>query len=112
MTEEIDTSSFDPKEFIDSLISEMGMADREPEELAEIRGAIEQQMNHIVLKTTAIYLEPEVIDEVLEEQKDTEDFMYLVSRFIKFSPRVQLAIYDELDEFKEQTLEAFNILKT
>jgi hypothetical protein len=101
-------NTFDPKGFIDSLIAEMGMQDAPSEKLSELKSGIEQQMTHVILNTASMNLDPEALDYVMETYKDIENPLQLFIQIIKYNPSAQLAILDALDEFREQTLEAFN----
>jgi hypothetical protein len=104
-------NTFDPKEFINSLIAEMGMQNAPAEKLDELKNGIEQQMSYVILNAASLHLDPEALDYVLERYKDVGDLLQLFIQIIKYNPEAQLAILDALDEFKEQTLDAFNKLK-
>ena len=104
-------TTFDPKQFIDSLIEEMGMQNEAPEKVEALKKNIEEQMNHIVLSTASLNLDPEIMDYVLEEYKDEEDIGFLLSKIIEYSAHTQLAILDALDEFREETLMVYNRIK-
>jgi hypothetical protein len=105
-------TTFDVKEFIDSLIYDMGMKDEDPEKVKILRDGIEKQINEIMLNTASLYTDPEVIDMILEEYKDQDDLAYLCAKLIEYSPRVQLEIFNALDDFRNQTMEAYNFLKS
>jgi hypothetical protein len=104
-------TTFDPKQFIDSLIEEMGMQNEAPEKVEALKKNIEEQMNHIVLSTASLNLDPEIMDYVLEEYKDEEDIGFLLSRIIEYSAHTQLAILDALDDFREETLMVYSRIK-
>ena len=104
-------TTFDPKQFIDSLIEEMGMQNEAPEKVEELKKNIEEQMNHIVLSTASLNMDPEIMDYVLEEYKDEEDIGFLLSKIIEYSAHTQLAIYDALDDFREETLMVYSRIK-
>ncbi len=104
-------TKFDPKQFIDSLIEEMGMQNEAPEKVEELKKNIEAQMNHIIMNTASLYIEPEIVDYVLGEYKDEEDIGILLSQIIKHSAHTQLAILDALDDFREEALMVYNRIK-
>lgn len=104
-------TKFDPKQFIDSLIEEMGMHNEAPEKIEKLKNNIEIQMAHIISNTASLYMDPEIMDYVLEEYKDEEDIGFLISKIIEYSAHTQLAILDALDDFREETLMVYNRIK-
>ena len=103
--------TFDSMQFINSLIREMGMENEKPEIKKQLEESIGKQMTHIILNTTSLNLESEVIDDVLAEYKDETDPTFFISRLIKYSPHAQVAILEELDNFYIRTLETFHKIK-
>ncbi len=111
MSENDNTTPFDPSTIIDELIVEMGMENDEPEKVKALKQAMQKQMNHVILNTASMNLEPEVIDYVMEQYSDEDEIEFLFAEIIRHSPEAQEAIIIALDEFKEQTLNAFNSFK-
>ena len=111
MTDNDNTTPFDPRTIIDELIVEMGMENDEPEKVKALKQAMQKQMNHVILNTASMNLEPEVIDYVMEQYGDEDEIEFLFAEIIRHSPEAQEAIAIALDEFKEQTLHAFNKFK-
>lgn len=109
MNEESNTS-FDIRAYVDTLINEMGMQDTEEHKLEALKLSMYKQINYIMMNTASLYLEPEVIDYVMNEYGNTDDPFYIYSQFIKHSPLVQVAIMEELDKFAEQTIKAYRQL--
>jgi len=104
-------SSFDPKAFIDSIIEEMGMQNEAPEKLAMLKGYMERQLDHVISRTASETLEPEVIDKVLEEYGETKDIGFLFEKCVQDSVDTQWAIVKALEEFKDQTINAYLQIK-
>ena len=111
MTDSDNTTPFDPSTIIDELIVEMGMKNDEPEKVKALKQAMQKQMNHVILNTASMNLEPEVIDYVMEQYSDEDEIEFLFAEIIRHSPEAQEAIIIALSEFKEQTLNAFNSFK-
>ena len=103
---------FDPHAYIDDLIGEMGMQNEDAEKLSKLKEAMMEALCRQIFHAAAENIEDEVIDVVLEELKDETDVEYILREIVQTSPSAQLAMLAALDEFKEQTLEAFNKLKT
>ena len=109
MTDSDNTTPFDPSVIIDELIVEMGMENDEPEKVKALKQAMQKQMNHVILNTASMNLEPEVIDYVMNvygEHEDEPEFLF--AEIIRHSPEAQEAIIIALNEFKEETLKAFS----
>lgn len=103
---------FDPYAYIDELIEEMGMQDEDAGKLASLRKAMFEALSRQLFSAAAENLEPEVIDVVMEDLKDEEDAGFILRELMLTSPGAQLAMLAALTEFREQTLEAFNKLKS
>lgn len=102
---------FDPNVFIDELIEEMGMQNEDRDKLAKLKKAMLDSLILQLLQAAQDSIEPEVIDMVLEELQDETDSLLITQKLAQASPSVQLALLEALDTFREDTLEAFNILK-
>jgi hypothetical protein len=111
MNEEDTQNTFNPQEFINSLIAEMGLQDEEPEKVEQLKNGIEKQMTDIILNTASLNLDPEVMDYVTERYMDVENPLQFFIQLIKHDFGAQIAVLDALDKFKEQTLSVFNRLK-
>lgn len=108
---ETSTDTFDAIKYLDEIIEEMGMQDESPEELEELKGQMGQALHDALFQAAADNLEPEVIDRIMDEMQDEEDEWFIITQLLQNSPAAQVAMLQTLDEFKEQTLEAFNQLK-
>ena len=109
MADEPDTT-FDPDEIINLLIEEMGMKDEDPEKVSALKQAMEQQMYHVILSTAAMHVEPAVIDGVLKEFANEESPELLFAELIRHSPASQEAILEALNDFYDETIDAFKTL--
>ena len=110
MNEQETENTFNPKEFVDSLIADMDMQDEDPEKVEQMRSSIEQQMTHVISNTASLNLDPEVFDYVLERYGDVENPTQFFIQVIKHDPEAQVAILNALDKFREQILGAFGKL--
>jgi len=110
-TGNLSTDGFNADEYLDSIIEEMGMKDKDPDKIAELKNGMLKQMNDVILKTVSLNIEPEVIDAVTSEYDDVEDPVFLLSLLVEYSPMVQIEVVRELEKFRERTLYAFNRLK-
>lgn len=102
---------FDPHEFIQSMIREMGMENAPSEKLEELTRNIEFQMTDVMMNTASQSVEPEVFDYILSKEKDEKDPLRLFIKIIEASPQAQYDILEAFDDFREQTIKAYNILK-
>jgi len=112
MAEDNKTTPFDPSTIIDDLIKAMGMEKEDPAKVKALKEDMQKQMNHVILNTASMNLEPAVIDYVLRQYDEEKEIEFLFAEIIRHSPEAQEAIVIALEEFKEQTLEAFNEFKT
>ncbi len=103
---------FDPLVYIDELIEEMGMQTEDPVRLEELKKAMLEALMRQLFQAAEENVEPETMDMVMEELKDEEDPAYILHEMIQTSPGAQVAMLLALDEFRENTLEAHNKLKT
>jgi len=108
MTELADT--FNAFDFIDELIVEMGMQNEAPEKLEELKANMIEALSRKLFQTAAENIEGEVIDIVMEELEDESDLEVILRTLIQASPTVQVALVLAIDEFRENTLEAYNKL--
>lgn len=111
MNNDTEITVFDPNEFIDSMIEEMGMEDAEPEKRMMLKEYLERQLDHAVATAASQFLNPEAIDRVVEEYRNMGNAAYLFQKCIQQSPEAQWAILSALEEFKEQTLNAYFSIK-
>lgn len=106
-----DTDHFDAFDFIDGLIEEMGMQNEDPIKLQTLKQAMFEALTRHLLQAAQDNIEPEVVDFVLEELKDEPNPAVLVQTLIQTSPMAQIAMLAALEEFRANTLEAYNYLK-
>ncbi|MBU0728042.1 hypothetical protein KKA95_05140 [Patescibacteria group bacterium] len=110
MNENSSKPTLDINVFVDSLIEQMNMQGAEPEKLQALKEGMLKQINNVIMDTVSLYLEPEVIDAVMEKYGDSDDPYYIYTQFVKKSPNVQLEILNALQEFEEQTMQAYKQL--
>ncbi|MBU0706530.1 hypothetical protein KJ657_02660 [Patescibacteria group bacterium] len=108
---ETNIEQFDPGVYLDDLIREMGMQDEDRVKLAGLKQAMFEALSRQLFQAAEDNIEPEVIDVIMEELADEEDPGYILRELMRSSPGVQIAMVMALDEFRENTLEAFNKLK-
>lgn len=97
--------------FIDELIAEMKMQNEDPIKLMGLKNAMFEALMRQLMQAAQDNIEPEVIDMVTEDLKDESDPVVIIQELIQTSPMAQIAMLETLDEFKANTLEAFNHLK-
>ena len=68
---------------------------------------MEKRINHLVINAISLYVEPDVIDETLIQHGDLEDISEFVQKLAQKSPLTQMAIIEALDNFYEETVEAY-----
>jgi len=107
MPNQASNTGFDPDEFIDSIIQEMGMGNEDPEKLEELKMHLETQMDFVIMNTASLYIEPDVIDGIMQRYPDINDTSFLFAEMVKASDKTQWAIITALDEFREETLNAY-----
>lgn len=112
MVEEDKSEQFNPFALIDELIEEMGMQNEDPVKLAGLKEAMFEALGHQLFNAAAENIEDEVIDAAMEDMKDEKDAGFILRELMQTSPGAQLAMLGAVKEFKENTLEAFNKLKT
>jgi hypothetical protein len=112
VVEENNTEQFDPYVLIDELIEEMGIQNEDPVKLAGLKEAMFEALGHQLFNAAAENIEDEVIDAVMDDLKDEKDAGFILRELMQASPGAQLAMLGAVKEFKENTLEAFNKLKT
>jgi len=103
---------FDVIAFLDGLIEQMGLQNESPTELKALRENMSEALHNELFRAASENLEPEVIDAVLEDMKDEEDNMFILMELIKSSPGAQLAMVEAIENFKENTMTAFNKVKS
>ena len=105
------SDQFDPYAFIDELITEMGMRNADPVKLSKLKASMFDALARQLFQAAQDNIEPEIVDMVLEELKDEEDPLFIITELVQTSPSCQLALLAALDVFREQTLDAFSKLK-
>lgn len=101
---------FDINIYIDTLIEQMGMQNESPEEVARLKKGMLNQAYFIIMNAVSLYLQPDIIDFVMEKYKDEKDPLYVVTKLIRYSPDVQIKIIEALNDFAERTLAVHNRL--
>jgi hypothetical protein len=103
--------NFNPHEFINSMIREMGMENEPSEKLEELTRNIEFQMADIMMNTASQSVEPEVLDYISAKEKDETDPLRFFTKIIEASPQAQYDILEAFDKFREQTIKTFKFFK-
>ncbi len=106
----MENTAFDPEKFLDDLIREMHLQNSKPEKLEALRQAMYAQMNEVILNAVSLHLEPAVIDYVADEFRGETDSSAIFVELVANSPASQVAIYEALEEFRQQTLDAYKTL--
>lgn len=107
----MNTDQFDANVYLDELIVEMGMQDEDKLKLAGLKTAMLEALTHQIYEAAEENIEPEMIDVVMEELADEEDAGLILRTLLHSSPGAQVAMVIALEQFRENTLEAFNQLK-
>lgn len=102
---------FNANTFIDELVEEMGMQNEDPVGLAELKKDMLEALTRQLWQAAEENIDMEAIDIVLDDMKDEEDPGMILRTLIHASPGAQLGMLDALEEFRINTLEAFNKLK-
>lgn len=97
--------------YVDELIEEMGMQNEDPIKLEGLKKAMVEALMRQLFQAAEDNVEPETMDMVMEDLKDEEDPGYILRQMVLTSPGAQVAMLLALDEFRENTLEAYNKLK-
>lgn len=108
---ENESEQFDIHAYIDEIIEEMGMANEDIVKLTELKESMLEALSRHIFQAAADNLEDEVIDVVMEDLKDETDVEIILQEIVHTSPGAQIAMLQALEEFKKNTLEAFNHLK-
>lgn len=103
---------FDPYAYLDELIAEMGLDSEAPERIAALRSNMMEALGRKILQAASENIEGETVDVVMDDLKDEQDVEFIFQELMRRSPAAQEAMLEALDEFREETLEAFNRLKT
>ena len=103
-------NEFNLTDFMDDLMDKMGMQNENAAVKEPLQRAMEQQLASVIMETAALYIEAEVFEELSIWYAKEKDFTYFVSQLIRHSPRAQFAILAAIDQFYDQTLEAFHTL--
>jgi hypothetical protein len=104
-------ATLDINVFIDSLIEEMDLQNEVPEDVKELRDGLMEQVKNVILNAISLNIEPEVMEAVLERYKNVSDITLLITEFIAYSFDSQVAILEDLEKFREDTLSAYNQFK-
>jgi len=108
MSEQNTPLMIDPDKFVEGLLNEMGFADKTDEQKQKLTDQINSQLNHVILNTISLNLEPEVITIVVDHFEEEKDPITLIRELVKRSPGCQIALIEALEKFKEETLEIYN----
>jgi len=102
---------FDPDDFIESLIDEMGLKDAEPEQKETLRQLIGNQVTELIINTASLHMDPDLVEAVAEKfPKEAEDPVYFTRMLIQYSPEAQMAIAEALDTFYDEQMEDFHFI--
>ena len=111
MSDQNPENRLDSQKYIDDIIEEMGMEDAQPDKLMRLKENLLYLLDNAVSTAASQTLNPEVFDKVLADYGDMKDPAFLFQQCVKESPEAQQAILSALEEFKEQTLNAYFQIK-
>ena len=103
-----DLEQFDAEIFIEQLIEEMRLQNEDEGELKKLKTNMFEVLSRELLQAASQSIEPEVIDVVMEALKDERDPGVILRELVQTSPGAQLAMLAAAEEFRKQTLEAYN----
>ncbi len=110
MPYQFQTTGLDPHDFVQSLIRDMGFQNEPPARLTGLREDLINQMTTVILNTVSLYVEPEILERLAAEYQNEKDVVNFIKELMRYSPRTHLMVLHALDEFYDQTLDAFNTL--
>ncbi len=105
------TEQFDFNAYLDRLIEDMGLKDSDPMQVAQLKEQMADTLRHDIFSAAEENMEPEIVDAVMEELAEETDPAYILRELVQASPGAQIAILDAIDNFRKNTLEAFNRFK-
>jgi len=101
---------FEPNQFLDQLIEEMGLQNEAPEKVEVLKEKMAQTLHDRLFEAASEAIEPEVIDAVMDEQDEEKELWTFILELLKRSPAAQEAMTQALEDFRAETLEAFEVL--
>lgn len=109
---ELNSEQFDFNVYLDQLIEEMGLKDMDALQVAQLKEQMAETLRNDIFTAAQENMEPEVIDAVMEELAEETDPAFILRELIRTSPSAQIAMLEAIDNFRKNTLEAFNKLKS
>ena len=104
------TSTFDPASLLDQLIEEMGFAKESSEKVEMLKESLAITLHNKIFNAASEALEPEMIEEAVEKYADEKDLWQFMLKLLQMSPAAQAAMTEAIEEFKDETLAAYEIL--
>lgn len=104
------TTSFDPRLFIDQLIEEMGLAHEDPVKVDVLKDNLALRLHNKMFDAASQAIEPEVVEAAIEKYADEKDMWKFMLKLLQMSPAAQAAMTEAIEEFKDETLAAYEIL--
>jgi hypothetical protein len=98
---------FDPNQYITDLMGEIGFDEMPEAERAKMHDRIEKQMTQIILDTIAMEADAYAYDEALAESTEETAIQDFVGKIIEYSPDAQVRIFQALDGFYSEMVEAY-----
>ena len=105
MTKTNSQTYFEPVEYINNLMYELGFENASDELKKEMYKGLSEQVTTLITNAVALYVEPEEVEEALIMHGNLEDFGEFIKKLIEISPEAQMAIVKALDHFYEDMLE-------
>ncbi len=98
--------TINPNQFLNDLITTMGMDGESESTKIELKEAMMKQLNHQIGVALSLSLEPDVIDDTLDAHMNETDDQFVLFEMVKNSPHAQMAIMEVFNTFWDETLEA------
>lgn len=103
-------TSFDPRSFIDYLIEEMGLSHEDPAKVEILKDNLALRLHSKMFDAASQAIEPEVVEAAVEKHADEKDLWQFMLKLLQMSPAAQAAMTEAIEEFKDETLAAYEIL--
>lgn len=104
------TSTFDPESFLDQLIEEMRFDKEAPEKVEMLKEGLAITLHNKMFDAASQAIEPEVVEAAVEKYADEKDLWQFMLKLLQMSPAAQAAMTEAIEEFKDETLAAYEIL--
>ena len=102
--------NFDPNAYLDELIKAMNFQNEAPEKVALLKENLALGLHDAIFEAASEALEPEVIDQALEEFKEEKTLWDFMTKMLKISPAAQEAMTKAIDTFTDETLAAYEVM--